>query len=341
MGEFVEFLSGGSLILMLLLVAVMSLLLGMGLPTTANYIVVSSLMAPVIVSVGAQSGLLVPLIAVHLFVFYFGILADDTPPVGLAAFAAAAISGGDPIKTGIQGFTYDIRTALLPFLFIFNTELLLIDVGPVKAVFVFLVAVVAMMLFAAATQGYFFARSKWYESLALVVIALTLFRPGFWLDQVSPPYVNTAGADIVQVVDNTGANEPLRLIISGPDFDDVDKTLTLTTAVVLGEGDNAISRLEAAGLTVNVDGDIAAVDEPFAGTPFFQELSDYDFYGDQPVEIKTVQTPAKRFPKELFYLPALLLLGLVVWLQRRRQTVPAFFGKPITQPPRLRPQASD
>jgi len=121
----------------------------------------------------------------------------------------------------------------------------------------------------------------------------------------------------------------------------VDKTLTLTTAVVLGEGDDAISRLEAAGLTVNVDGDIAAVDEPFAGTPFFQELSDYDFYGDQPVEIKTVQTPAKRFPKELFYLPALLLLGLVVWLQRRRQTVPAFFGKPITQPPRLRPQASD
>jgi TRAP-type uncharacterized transport system fused permease subunit len=127
-GEFVEFLSGGNLILMLLLVAVMSLILGMGLPTTANYIVVSSLMAPVIVSVGAQSGLVVPLIAVHLFVFYFGILADDTPPVGLAAFAAAAISGGDPIKTGVQGFAYDIRTALLPFLFIFNTELLLIDV---------------------------------------------------------------------------------------------------------------------------------------------------------------------------------------------------------------------
>jgi TRAP-type uncharacterized transport system fused permease subunit len=110
-GEFIEFLSGGNLILMLLLVAVMSLILGMGLPTTANYIVVSSLMAPVIVSVGAQSGLVVPLVAVHLFVFYFGILADDTPPVGLAAFAAAAISGGDPIKTGIQGFTYDIRTA--------------------------------------------------------------------------------------------------------------------------------------------------------------------------------------------------------------------------------------
>ncbi|MFQ5568016.1 MAG: TRAP transporter permease, partial [Paracoccaceae bacterium] len=117
-GELVEFLSGGSLMIMLVLVAMMSLLLGMGLPTTANYIVVSSLMAPVIVIVGAQSGLVVPLIAAHMFVFYFGILADDTPPVGLAAFAAAAISRGDPIKTGIQGFAYDIRTALLPFLFI-------------------------------------------------------------------------------------------------------------------------------------------------------------------------------------------------------------------------------
>ena len=128
MTEFVEFISGGNLMLILIFTAVISLLLGMGLPTTANYIVVSSLMAPVIVDLGAQSGLIVPLIAVHLFVFYFGILADDTPPVGLAAFAAAGISGGDPIRTGIQGFTYDIRTAILPFMFIFNTELLIIGV---------------------------------------------------------------------------------------------------------------------------------------------------------------------------------------------------------------------
>ena len=159
-GAFIEFLSGGSLMLMLILVAIMSLILGMGLPTTANYIVVSSLMAPVIVSLGAQSGLIVPLVAVHLFVFYFGILADDTPPVGLAAFAAAAISRGDPIKTGIQGFMYDIRTAILPFLFIFNTELLLIDVTPMGAVVVFVVAVIAMLVFAAATQMYFVVRNR-------------------------------------------------------------------------------------------------------------------------------------------------------------------------------------
>jgi TRAP transporter 4TM/12TM fusion protein len=128
MTEFVEFISAGNLILMLVFTAVISLILGMGLPTTANYIVVSTLMAPVIVTLGAQAGLIVPLIAVHMFVFYFGILADDTPPVGLAAFAAAAISGGDPIRTGLQGFTYDIRTAILPFLFIFNTQLLMIGI---------------------------------------------------------------------------------------------------------------------------------------------------------------------------------------------------------------------
>ena len=128
MTEFVEFISGRNLILILLFTALISLVLGMGLPTTANYIVVSSLMAPVIVALGAQHGLIVPLITVHMFVFYFGILADDTPPVGLAAYAAAAIAHGDPIRTGIQGFLYDIRTAILPFAFIFNTELLLIGI---------------------------------------------------------------------------------------------------------------------------------------------------------------------------------------------------------------------
>ena len=102
LAEVVEVLSGGNMIAILFLTAILSLILGMGLPTTANYIVVSALLAPVIVALGQQNGLLVPLIAVHLFVFYFGIMADVTPPVGLASFAAAAVSGGDPIKTGVD-----------------------------------------------------------------------------------------------------------------------------------------------------------------------------------------------------------------------------------------------
>ncbi|MDX1401885.1 MAG: TRAP transporter permease, partial [Kiloniellales bacterium] len=174
--EFVELISGGNVMLMLIFTAVISLILGMGLPTTANYIVVSTLMAPVIVTLGAKSGLIGPLIAVHMFVFYFGILADDTPPVGLAAIAAAAISGGDPIKTGLQGFAYDIRTAILPFFFIFNNQLLLIGIANwLELVVVVVSAVIAMLAFAAATQGYFLVRSRLWESLALVLVTFVLF----------------------------------------------------------------------------------------------------------------------------------------------------------------------
>jgi hypothetical protein len=321
-GEFIEFLSGGNLIVMLLLVAVMSLILGMGLPTTANYIVVSSLMAPVIVSVGAQSGLVVPLVAVHLFVFYFGILADDTPPVGLAAFAAAAISGGDPIRTGIQGFTYDIRTALLPFLFIFNTELLLIDVTWYKAVFVAIIAIIAMLLFAAATQGFWLVRSKWWETVALLLIAFTLFRPGFWLDMVEPPYDERPGVEVIELAASQPKGEPIRLVIQGPDFDNPDKLIETTLMANLApEGDGA-ARLEGAGLMVTPEGDIAKLEEPMAGTPFFTRFQMFDFYADKPVQVLRAEMPASRMPKEVFYIPALLLLGLVVWSQRRRQVVP-------------------
>ena len=109
----VEAISGGNVYILLLLTAVVCIVLGMGLPTTANYIVVASLMAGVIVELGSASGLILPLIAVHLFVFYFGLMADSTPPVCLAAFAASAISGADPLRTGVQSFLYDIRTAIL------------------------------------------------------------------------------------------------------------------------------------------------------------------------------------------------------------------------------------
>lgn len=154
MTDFVEFISGGNLMLMLIFTAVISLILGMGLPTTANYIVVSTLMAPVIVTLGAEHGLIIPLIAVHLFVFYFGILADDTPPVGLAAFAAAAIAKSDPIRTGIQGFAYDIRTAILPFMFVFNTQLLLMGIDSWwHLMLTILSSITAMLLFSAQPKG--------------------------------------------------------------------------------------------------------------------------------------------------------------------------------------------
>ncbi len=321
-GQVIEVISGGNLIILLVLVAVLSLILGMGLPTTANYIVVSSLMAPVIVSVGAQSGLIVPLIAVHMFVFYFGILADDTPPVGLAAYAAAAISRGDPIKTGIQGFAYDIRTALLPFMFIFNTDLLLIDVGLWKAILVFCVSLVAMLIFAAATQGYFIAKSRKWESVALLVIAFMLFRPDFLLDQFSEKYTIAEGPAAMELLQSTETVKDARLVVSGPDFDTGDiRSTTITFPTVPGD---AIGALDAQGLSL-IDEEILQLDEPFPGTTFFETLgNEYDYYGDAPVQITEVQIENERMPKEIFFIPALLLLLGLVAIQRPRATQPAF-----------------
>ena len=194
MTEIVETVSGGNLIIMLAMTAVICLILGMGMPTTASYVVVATLMAPVLVELAAENDLAVPLVAVHLFVFYFGLMADVTPPVGLAAYAAAAISGADPVKTGIQAFRYEIRTGLLPFIFIFNTELLLIDVGGVGHFLVVVVcSVVAMGCFVAATQNWLLTRNRWYETVALLLICFTLFRPGFWLDQLQAPFVDATG----------------------------------------------------------------------------------------------------------------------------------------------------
>lgn len=322
-GQVVEVIAGGNIWVLLILVAVMSLILGMGLPTTANYIVVSSLMAPVIISVGAQAGYIFPLIAVHLFVFYFGILADDTPPVGLAAYAAAAISRGDPIKTGVQGFAYDIRTALLPFLFIFNTDLLLIDVSFGKAILIFVISLIAMLLFAAATQGYFIAKSRKWETVALLLIAFMLFRPGFFLDQISEKYTAASGPAALELMASAETDQEIRVVVEGPDFDTGKvRPTTITVPAVAGDAEAALS---AQGLAIMPDGDTLAMDEPFPGTPFFESLgNEYDFYGDSPVQITQVQVENERMAKEWFFIPALLLLLGIVLIQRRRATQPAF-----------------
>ena len=312
MTEFIEFISGGSVMLMLLFTAVISLILGMGLPTTANYIVVSSLMAPVIVQLGAQSGLLVPLIAVHMFVFYFGILADDTPPVGLAAFAAAAISGGDPIKTGLQGFAYDIRTAILPFIFIFNTELLMIGIdNALELIVVIFSAVTAMLVFAAATQGYFLTKSRLWETAALLLIAFTLFRPGFWWDMVYEPTEIAAPSRIVEIAATLPADTNLNILAEGEtiDGDVVSKLVRLP----LGDAGEGPARLDHAGLEVREEDGKVFIDNLVFGGPAEAAGLDFDW------EITGIELAADRPPKHLMFIPALVLLGLVIFLQRRRR----------------------
>jgi TRAP transporter 4TM/12TM fusion protein len=169
--------------MVLIITAIASLILGLGLPTTANYIVMATLTAPVIYNLGQQFGMGFPLLAAHLFVFFFGILADDTPPVGLAAYAAAAIARSNPIRTGIQGFTYDMRTAILPFMFIFNTHLLWIGIDSVlEGAIVFFSAVLGMFAFGAGTQRWLMIKTRWYEQIVLLAVAFMLISPTITTD---------------------------------------------------------------------------------------------------------------------------------------------------------------
>ncbi len=177
--EIVGTLAGDNVYLLLFITAFASLIIGMGLPTTATYIVMASLTAPVIVQVGGDMGFVVPIMAAHLFCFFFGILADDTPPVGLAAYAAAAIAKSPPIPTGIQGFMYDIRTAILPFMFIFNADLILHKINSWSQAFlIFAMACIGNFAFASATQNWFVAKNRVYEIPLLLAVTFTLMRPG-------------------------------------------------------------------------------------------------------------------------------------------------------------------
>ncbi|UWP90831.1 TRAP transporter permease [Aliiroseovarius crassostreae] len=317
MADFVEFLSGGNLILMLVFVAILSLILGMGLPTTANYIVVSSLMVGVVVELGAQSGLIVPLIAVHLFVFYFGIMADVTPPVGLASFAAAAVSGGDAIRTGFTAFFYSLRTVALPFVFIFNTDLLLIDVTWMQGIIVFIIATIGILVFTAGTMGFFLTRSRIWETVALLVVAFALFRPGFFMDQIQPPYETIEPAGFVQALEAAEPGSTLRTVISGPDFDTL-AVKDLTVPLIVPDAEGADARLQALGLMLVPEGEVMRLDEPAFGTELSNQLGSFDFYGDDPVAITRVQAAADQLPKELIFIPALMLLALVAFLQTGR-----------------------
>jgi TRAP transporter 4TM/12TM fusion protein len=311
MTELVEVVSGGNLMLMLAMVAVICLILGMGLPTTANYIVVSTLMAPVVVEVGSQSGLLVPLIAVHLFVFYFGLMADVTPPVGLASYAAAGIARTDPIRTGVTAFGYSIRTAILPFMFIFNTQLLLINISSMPhLLLVVSTAIVANLMFAAGTQGWFLRRNRWWESLALLLVTFTLFRPGFWWDMVYPPYVDAPATQLMQIAEKAPAGASQRLWIEGQTLE--GKDVSRGVLLPLGEPGTARERLDRVGLRVIAMGDELQVMQ----VKFGSRAEKLGF--EQGFKISTIELDAERPAKEWMVVPALLLLGIVAWLQRRR-----------------------
>ncbi len=316
MTEFVEFVSFGNVMVMLLFTAFVCLVLGLGVPTTANYILVATLMAPVIVELGAQSGLVIPLIAVHLFVFYYGIMGDVTPPVGLATFAAAAISGEDPIATGIQGALYIMRTAVLPFVWIFNPQLLLIDVhGPFELVLVVGACLVASLTFAAATMGWFQTRCKWWEIGVLLFATFMLFRPNFFMDRAYQPFEDRPGREVLAIAKETPANRPLVMVIEGTNVegDDIRKTV----AVQLGKEGEGPQRLNEAGLMLSALGGEVRI----ANVKFGSRAKKSGF--EQGWKVTGVKVPANRPSPHWVYVPALVLVAMVFFLQRRRLVRPA------------------
>jgi Domain of unknown function (DUF3394)/Tripartite ATP-independent periplasmic transporter, DctM component len=267
----------------------------------------------VVVELAAQNDLAVPLIAVHMFVFYFGLMADVSPPVGLAAYAAAAIAGADPLRVGWQGTWYEFRTVLLPFIFIFNPELLLIDIrGPLHFIVVIGCATIAMMAFVAALQGFFFARNRWWEAALLLLICFTLFRPNFWMDRIVPPMRELPASQVMQVVDETPGEGALRLRVETQDItgEDVSKAVRLT----LGEKGDAQARLAVAGIVLS-PGDQPTIASVRPGSEAARQRLRP---GDRVEAVKVMNERPSPF---LFAIPALAALLGIALLQRRRRSV--------------------
>ena len=308
----VEAIAGSNIYLLLGLTAVLCIVLGMGLPTTANYLVVASLLGGVLVELGSAAGLVLPLIAVHLYVLYYGLLADSTPPVCLAAFAASAISRADPLKTGVQSFLYDIRTAVLPLVFLFNTELLLIGVESVwHGLLVAVMSLLAILAFSSLTQGWMLVRLRWYEGVLLAVACFMLFRPGFFMDRVVPPFqpVEFQAFASGEFRPDPGRNVRLHVTRETP-YGDRYKLFQLHTPEqpAATPGETFGIRLEP-----EPDGRHAVVDLAFDG---IAERAGVD-WGDYVtgVDFEQVDLP----PKELIYPVGVALLALAGLSQLRRR----------------------
>ena len=312
----IEVLSGGNLIAMLFFTAVISIILGMGLPTTANYVVVASIMAPVVVTLAAQSGVVIPLIAVHMFVFYCGLMSGNTPPVAVDAYAAAALAQANPMQTCLQAFYYGIRTILLPFIFVFNTELLLIGVNdPIHFLVVVTISVIAMLLFVAAMQHYFIVRNTVLETVILLVLSLSLLLPSLWIDQFYPPYQSTAPAQILEAAKQAPSKSILRVLAQGEDFsgEEVERWAALPLADRLNDGAERLDK--QAGLVIRQEDDGIFVEDIRQNGAAQAAGMDFDW------KILSVEIPRPQPSKYWVYPPALIFVFLLVLWQYRRRDV--------------------
>ncbi|HLS60529.1 MAG TPA: TRAP transporter permease [Virgibacillus sp.] len=172
------------LLLTLFFTMVTSLILGMGSPTTANYIITSTIALPAILALNDLLPVAIPVLAGHMFVFYFGIVADITPPVALAAFAATGISKGDPIRTGFNASKLAIAAFIIPYMFVLEPALLMIDTNILEITFILLSAIIGMIAIGAGMIGYWYTSLHWVERIISTIGGLLLIYPGLYTDGI-------------------------------------------------------------------------------------------------------------------------------------------------------------
>lgn len=328
MTAFVELVSMGNVFIMLLFTAVVCLIMGLGMPTTANYILMATLMAPVVVELGAQNGMVIPLIAVHMFVFYYGIMADITPPVGLATFAASAISGADPLKTGIVGAGYAMRTAVLPFMFIFNPLLLLIDVDNAwELIMVVGGALIASLTFAAATLGWMRFKCTKLEIVILLAITFVMFRPDWVINHFAPKYVERPASELTQVVNELPNRGRFAAVIEGMNLEGDELSKTVGVGVPGLPEDSTLTgdaaarqRLAMAGLTLMPFGDTVQIMNVGFGSAAMRAG------WEQGWDVKALVVANPNRPSDFWaYVPA-MALWLLIWyrqgIRMRREPAP-------------------
>ncbi|MBR2421598.1 MAG: TRAP transporter fused permease subunit [Oscillospiraceae bacterium] len=171
-------LANGRVIIALFLTMLCCIVLGMGVPTTANYCIMAATCAPILVRMG------VPVLAAHFFVFYFGIVADLTPPVALAAYAGAAIAGANPMKTALQSTKLAIGAFIVPYVFALNPAMLFIDTTPGAVILIVITSLIGMYGVASGLEGYLFRNASWWERLLAIAGGLLLIYPGLVTDLV-------------------------------------------------------------------------------------------------------------------------------------------------------------
>ncbi len=211
-GTIVDNLANSELFITLILTAVICIVLGVGMPTTACYIIVSTLMVPVLEYTINKNGMYVPTMALHLFVFYFGLMADVTPPIGLASYAAAAVAKANTLKTSTKAFSYNMRTMTLPFIFVFNPQILLYGITSITEFIILLVSsLIGVCMISASTQGYFLIRSKIYESIILLFVGISLLYPQGFINFFYNPFEKIHMQELEQDVEEHGDN--LKIIL--------------------------------------------------------------------------------------------------------------------------------